>query len=327
MKETKKHLLLILLLVMSSVVFSQVTEGEKNLRVIDTDSFQGWKKGGTMGLNFAQTSLTNWASGGQNSFAINGLFSVFINYKSETTAWDNSLDLGYGLLKQGKNSDFMKTNDKFDFLSKYGKKAFDNFFYAAMLNFKTQMTEGKDYAKDTAKISNFLAPAYIITAIGMDYKPNSYFSAFMAPLTGKITLVNDQSLANAGAFGVDAAKYNNFGTLLEEGKKTKSEFGGYVRLIYSQNDFQNEFLKNISFTTKLDFFSNYLKNPKNIDVNWETQIALQVNKYIVVNLNTHLIYDDDIKIAVDKDGDGITDSHGPRVQFKEILGVGLTYIF
>ena len=325
--KTKRNLLFVLSLTLSSIMFGQVTEGEKNLRNLDTDSFQGWKKGGVMGLNLSQTSLTNWASGGQNSFAVNGLFSVFANYKNETTAWDNSLDLGYGLLKQGVNSDFMKTNDKFDFLSKYGRKAFDNVFYAAMLNFKTQMTEGKDYARDTAKISNFLAPAYIIGAIGMDYKPDNYFSVFLAPLTGKITLVNNKVLSNAGAFGVDPGTFDSFGTLIKEGKRSKSEFGGYIRVIYSRNDFKNEILKNVSFTTKLDFFSNYLKNPQNIDVNWETQLALQVNKFITVNLNTHLIYDDDIKIAVDNDGDGITDVSGPRVQFKEILGVGVTYTF
>lgn len=325
--KTKTILVIILLIGLNQINYGQVTEGETKLRSLDTDIIQGWKKGGVIGLSLAQTSLTNWASGGQNSFAVNGLFSVYANYKKDKTVWDNSLDMGYGLLKQGKNSDFMKTDDKFDLLSKYGRKAFDNFYYAALFNFKTQMTVGKDYAKDTAKISNFLAPAYIIGAIGMDYKPNSYFSAFVAPLTGKITIVNDQDLADAGAFGVEPATYDNMGNLLLKGEKSKSEFGGYIRLIYSKNDFKNEFLKNVSFTTKVDLFSNYLNNPQNIDVSWETLIAFQVNKYISVNLNTHLIYDDDINIAIDNNGDGLTDQSGPRVQFKEILGVGVTYKF
>jgi hypothetical protein len=325
--KTKILLLFFLVLGLVPMLWGQITDGEAKLRKQNTDTIQGWKKGGVVALNLAQTSLTNWAAGGQNSFAVNGLFNGFTNFKSEKAIWDNSLDLGYGLLKQGKNSDYMKTDDKFDFLSKYGRQAYKDFYYAALLNFKTQMSVGKDYAKDTAKISNFLAPAYIIGAIGMDYKPNSYLSAFIAPLTGKFTIVNDQELANVGAFGVSPATYDNLGNLLQKGEKLKSELGGYIRLIYSKNDFKNEILNGVSFTSKLDLFSNYLHNPQNIDISWETQIAFKVNKYITANINTHLLYDDDIAIAIDNNNDGITDRSGPRVQFKEILGVGFSYKF
>ena len=294
----------------------QITEAEKNLSTILADTTEGWRTGGIFNVSLAQTSLKNWAAGGQNSLSINELFSVFANLKKGKSRWDNSLDIGYGLLKQGKKSDFMKTDDKIDLLSKYGYEAFKNFYYALLFNFKTQMSPGYNYPNDSVKISNFFAPAYLLGAIGIDYKPNAYFSAFIAPLTGKFTFVTDQLLSDAGAFGV------------KPGKKIKSEFGGYLRVIYSKNDFKNEFLKNVSFTTKIDLFSNYLHNPQNIDINWETQIAMKVNKYLSINFNTQLIYDDDIKIKVDRNNDGILDLvPGSRVQFKEILGVGFTYKF
>jgi hypothetical protein len=57
----------ILFSIFSTVMVGQVTEGEKTLRTISTDTIQGWKKGGAMAVNLAQTSLTNWAAGGQNS--------------------------------------------------------------------------------------------------------------------------------------------------------------------------------------------------------------------------------------------------------------------
>jgi hypothetical protein len=290
---------------------SQVLDAEKTLKTQSTDTTKGWKKGGIVGLNLSQTSLTNWAAGGQNSLATNGLLSIFANFKKGKNAWDNSLDLGYGILKQQGAKFVKKTDDKIDLLSKYGREAFKNFYYAALLNFKTQMDVGYNYPTDTTriKISNRFAPAYIVGALGIDYKPNSYLSIFAAPLTGKVTIVTDQVLYDAGAFGVD------------KGKKTKSEFGGYMRMIYSKNDFKSEFMKNVSFTTKIDLFSNYLKDPQNIVVNWETQIALKINKYISVNLNTQLIYDDKIKIA---DKNNVSK---PRIQFKEILGVGFSYKF
>lgn len=292
------------------VTYGQVTEAEKTLRAVNADTLMGWKKGGVISANLAQTSLTNWAAGGQNSLAINSILSVFANYKMDKSVWDNSLNLGYGLLKQGKDADFRKTDDKIDFLSKYGREAFKNVYYAALLNFKTQMTPGYNYPDVTNKISDLFAPAYLLLAVGLDYKPDAYFSAFLAPLTGKFTFVTDQELSDAGAFGVTP------------GEKIKSELGGYLRVIYSKNDFKNEFLQNISFTTKIDLFSNYLNNPQNIDVNWETLIAMKVNKYISVSLNTHLIYDDDIKIISED-----SEIPGPRIQFKEIFGVGFSYNF
>ena len=214
--------------------------------------------------------------------------------------WDNSLDLGYGFLQQGNNKSFVKTDDRIDFVSKYGKKAFSNFYYTALLNFKTQFAPGYNYPNDSVKISNFLAPAYVLGAIGLNYMPDAYFNTFVAPFTGKMTIVNDNALSAAGAYGV------------EPGKKLLGEFGGCARIIYSSSDFKGEFLKNVAFTSKLDLFSNYLKNPQNIVVNWENQIVMKVNKYISVNLNTNLMYDAKIKI----------NGENAKVQFKEILGVG-----
>jgi hypothetical protein len=154
--------------------------------------------------------------------------------------------------------------------------------------------------------------------MGLDYKPNAYFSAFIAPLTGKFTFVTDDALSDAGAFGVTP------------GETIKSELGGYIRSIFTKNDFKGEFMKNISFTTKIDLFSNYLENPQNIDVNWETLLGMKVNNYITVSFNTLLIYDDNIKVAFDKNDNGEIEAGeavGSKVQFKEILGVGFSYKF
>lgn len=310
--RNKFYAIALLLLILSSLTFAQVTDGEKTLRTVIADTTEGWKKGGVITLNMAQTSLTNWAAGGQNSIAINGLLSTFANYKRGRTSWVNSLDIGYGVLKQGKSSS-QKTDDKFDFLSKYGYQAFDHIYYAALFNFKTQMAPGYKYPDVDNKISDLFAPAYMLVALGLDYKPNDHFSAFIAPLTGKITIVNDQVLSDAGAFGVTP------------GNKSLTEFGGYMRAIYTRNDFKSEFLKNVTFTTKIDLFSNYAEKPQNIVVNWETLIAFKVNKFLSANINTQLIYDDKIKVPVNRNG--VDRTIGSLVQFKEILGVGFSYNF
>lgn len=310
----------ILFSLLSAMAFGQVTEAEKNLRTVVPDTTQGWKIGGIFAVNLAQTSLTNWVSGGQNSVAVNGMFSIFANMINGKSRWDNSLDLGYGLLKQGKDAGFRKTDDKIDFLSKYGRQAFSNFYYAALLNFKTQMQPGYNYIDATTKenISDFFAPAYLLLALGLDYKPNAYFSAFISPLTAKFTFVTNAALSDAGAFGVNP------------GDKLKSEIGGYLRVIYTKDDFKGEFMKNVALTTKIDLFSNYADKPQNIDVNWENMIAMKVNKFISVNFNTQLIYDDNIKVPFDRNGDGTIAADEvvkSKIQFKEILGVGISYKF
>ena len=128
--RTKATALLLLLTAFFYTSLAQVTDAEGKLKAQSADTLKGWKKGGVIGFNLAQTSLINWAAGGEKSVAINGMFSVFANYKSEKSAWDNSLDLGYGVLNQGESDEFRKTDDKIDFLSKYGRKAYKNFYYA-----------------------------------------------------------------------------------------------------------------------------------------------------------------------------------------------------
>lgn len=289
---------------------AQVTEAENKIRTQSTDSIDGWEKGIATFINVSQTSLTNWSAGGENSLSINSLINAHANLKKGKSNWENSLDIGYGILKQGDNDGFIKTDDKIDMVSKFGYRAFGKWNYAALLSLKTQMTNGYNYPNDSIAISKFLAPGYILGAAGLDYKPNDYFTAFVAPITTKITLVNDQALADSGAFGVDP------------GKKSRIELGGYIRMA-----FQKELIENVNFGTKIDLFSNYLNNPQNIDINWETLLTLKANKYFSATLSTVLIYDDDIKFEEDTNNDGEIDSKGPRIQFKEILSLGITLKF
>ena len=303
-------------------VCAQVVDAEDKLRKKDIDTIVGWKKGGVFSFNFNQSSFTNWAAGGQNSIAGNGLVNLFANYKGESSTWDNTLDIGYGILKQNKNGAVVKVDDRIELNSKYGQQAHKSWYYAGLMNFRTHLTPCYDAPGSTTRISDLLAPAYLLAALGMDYKPNADLTVFLAPLTTKITYVNNQKLANAGAFGVEAAVLDTSGNVITPGENIRYELGGYLRAAYKK-----EVMKNVSLLTKVDLFSNYLNQPGNIDVNWEVLIAMKVNKYITATLNTQLIYDHDIIIGVDTNDDGVVDAFGPRTQFREIFGVGFSYKF
>ena len=270
----------------------------------EADTLKYWKTSGVFSLNAAQSSFTNWAAGGQQSVSLNGLVNLTANYKKNKSAWDNTFDFGYG--KQLGNTKWIKTDDKINISSKYGYEASKKWFYSALFSFKTQFDKGYNYPNDSAKISDFMSPAYLLLALGMDYKPNENLTVLITPLTMKSTIVNAPSLYERGAFGVDP------------GKKIRSELGAYLKAQYKKD----EIIKNVNFLTKLELFTNYLKNPQNIDVNWESLLVLKVNKFISATVTTNLVYDDDTKY-IDKDNM----ERGARVQFKEVIGVGLTYKF
>jgi len=267
------------------------------------DSIKYWKGGGMGSLMFSQLSLTNWAAGGENSVAFNSFFNLYANYKKEKRTWDNTFDLAYGIVKQNGIA-ARKADDRLELNSKFGQYAFKHWYYSGLLQIKSQMAPGFKYPNDSIRISNLFAPAYLSIALGMDFKPSSNFTLFISPLTGKSTFVFDTFLSNQGVFGVVA------------GKKFRGEFGGFVKMM-----FKKELMKNLSFQTKVDLFSNYLKEPEAIDVNWETLFGLKFGKYITANLSTLLIYDKDIMI---KNEQGV---ESDRVQLKELFGLGFSYKF
>jgi hypothetical protein len=272
----------------------------------DTTTVSGpWSFDGMTSLNFSQVSLTNWAQGGESSYAINGLAAFNYNYTGDRNSWANTIDIGYGIQKTGQE-EFQKTDDHLEVLSKYGRKASGNWLITGMLNFKTQFTEGYQQT-ETGKvvISDFLSPGYMLLSLGMEYKKDDSFFIVLSPVTGKITMVANDSLSNAGSFGV------------EPGEGMRTEFGGLVKV-----GLKKDIMKNVNLTSTLDLFSNYFKDPQNIDVSWKALINMKINEYLSANISTHLVYDDDIDWI---DPEGI--SQGPKVQFKEILGVGFSYKF
>ncbi|MFO7851194.1 MAG: DUF3078 domain-containing protein [Bacteroidota bacterium] len=272
----------------------------------DTAAVEGpWKYDGMASLNFSQVSLTNWAQGGESSYAINGLAVLNSNYTHKKNSWANTLDIGYGIQKIGED-DPKKTDDHLDLLSKYGRQVKGHWFLSSMLNFKTQFTEGYQQTETgRVVISDFLAPGYLLLSIGMEYKKDDSFFFSFSPVSAKMTIVIQDSLSNAGSFG------------LEAGKKTRSEFGGLVRL-----GINKDLMENVNLTSTLDLFSNYLDKPQNIDISWKALLNMKINEFLSANISTHLIYDDDIDWI---DSEGI--SRGPRIQFKEMLGIGFSYKF
>lgn len=161
----------------------------------------------------------------------------------------------------------------------------------------------------------------------MDYKTtDNSFSVFISPITSRTIIVNDQRLADAGAFGAEAATtevINGVSVQTKKGEKVNYQFGGYINVMFKKDVFTN-----VNVSSKLELFSNYLKDPQNIVVNWENIISLKVNKYISSNISTVMIYDHNIPVPVERQINGVKVAGvGPRLQFKEVFALGFSYKF
>lgn len=263
-----------------------------------------WKKGGLYGLNVSQASLNNWAAGGDEfSLSINSLLSLYAFYKKDKYRWDNTFDFNLGYIKTTSLGG-RKNDDRFDLLSKYGYALTSKLSLAGLLNLRSQIFKGYTFSNNIKTLSsNFMAPGYLLLGLGLDYKPTASLSIFVSPLTARWVIVRDTALSNKGLYGVTP------------GKRSNLEFGAFVTINYLK-----EISKNIMYKGRLDLFSNYRRNPQNIDLFMSNILNVKLSKVFSATWGVDLIYDDDVKLF------GPYQS-SPGLQVKSLVGIGLLVNF
>lgn len=273
-----------------------------------------WKTGVFTSLTVNQIALKNWAAGGKNSFTGTWLGNAYANYKSDKATWDNTLELGYGIMRY-KGEDYQKSEDKIHLSSVYGYDAArQKLFYSGLLDFKTQFGKGYKYDVDTTLVSRFMAPGYLNISLGMLYKPNDKLSIYLSPVAAKMTIVSDTVFSTT--YGVD------------EGENVRGEFGATAKITYNHPNI----VKNVDYYFRGDFFTNWKEHPEHIDVDIETGFNLKVNDWLTALVKVNLLFDDDIKYkeqytvtAEDGTTSVATRERGARLQCKELFGFGLSF--
>lgn len=314
--QTIMKKLLVTIVLMAFCIWAQaqdatVTELKKassaTIKKDEKDTSQHvWKTGGLFNLNINQGSLSNWSAGGDKfSFSLNAYLNLYAFYKKGKNSWDNSLDLAYGIVNTTSLGN-RKASDRIDLLSKYGYAIGKKWNASALFNLRTQFANGYAYTKtaagkDTASLtSKAFAPAYILTSLGFDYKPNNDLSFFISPITARWIVVGDKLLAPA--YGI------------EPGKTSRNEIGAFASTSYTKK-FNDKF----SFKSRLDLFSNYRKDPQNIDIFWTNVLSAKITKYINFSLNVDMIYDDNTA--------NVNPLKGPAPQWLQLMGIGFAYSF
>jgi hypothetical protein len=313
---------------------TNISDAQLNLKKVNTANLQdvnkvyikpiAWRVRSEANFVLNQAFMSNWVKGGENSLSTAMDISGFADYNNKQlkVISNNFIRLKYGLImSEGtgvrKNLDLLETN------SKINHKAFGKFDFSGILLFKTQISKGYSYVvpkgsdHDTAiLVSRFMNPAILTAGLGLDYKPNKTTSINFAPFSYKGTFVPDTSKIDQTKYGISADR------------RSLNEPGASLQ-------FTNEFnpFKTVTVTNRLQLFTNYINNPQNIDVDWEMILTLKLNWFTEVRLNTHMIYDDDIKtVKLDKEGSPVVGTDGipvknARLQFKELLGFSFVFRF
>jgi hypothetical protein len=262
---------------------------------------KNWIKGGLFNLNVSQSSLKDWAAGGD---AFSMALSLYTNghayYKKDRKTWDNNVDINIAYLNTT-SLGTRKSDDRFDFLSKYGYLLNKKVSASALFDLRTQFFDGYTYPDPKTPVfsSTSFSPGYVLLSPGFDYKPINGLSLFVSPVSSRWVIVTNKTLSDQGAYGVDT------------GKHYVSQIGAFGTII-----FNSKFTKNITYNARIDLFSNYQHNPQDVDVYMTNLFAAKFSKLFSVTWGLDMIYDDDTRIFG-------PNHNSPRLQVKSVVGIGI----
>lgn len=349
----RSFLLTTLLLTLFTSILSGQADNAKRLEAIKKASAinvdtTGWIQGGGIGMDIGQLVFVNPKLGsGENRFGLGGAISYFANLIEDRHYWSNSFSLNLALQKLGSgliriNSDektpFQKSIDELRINSKFGYGISKNskFNYAVDFSLLSQFTptynskiDGGNYLKnidilETSLAAKFFNPATIILGVGIDYKPTPSWSIYLSPMSYKGLIVADNDIAALGIHGNPWESPTDY-------KNTDNQMGGLLKIGYTGNLVPER----ISYTTRMGLYSNYLKKPQNIDLDWVNELGIQIYKGLQLSVLVNVFYDDDVKVQItdsnsvggikrDPDGNAIT---GKRISITEQMLLKYIYVF
>lgn len=308
-----------------------------------------WDIGGGAGIDFSQLAFLNPKVGaGESRIALGGNSSFYARYKEGRFSTDNSLAINFGVQRLGAPSNpFQKTVDELRLgLSVNQEVSSDNpWSYAADFIFVTQLTPtflgnvltDTSSPDQTSPIAQFFSPATLTLTPGIGYQPNKKFSFLLSPVSLKTIIVADDSIAQLGSVEDNVSLHGNPWRVNAAGEVTYEniflQLGAAFRARYTDKFFKDKDGKaRILLNSTLNLYSNYLKNPQNIDVEWITAVDLALFKGLALSFNTNISYDHDILVQVDRDGDPTTGANGyegtgRRVSVMQTFLLKYNYLF
>ena len=282
---------------------------------------------GAYGLSINQLALSNWAAGGESSWAGRAFTNFNLIYHIRTFEQKLTGNFAFGIARFADRR-IEKQDDKIDLTYSLTFDSKTQWNLSMVATFNTQFANGYKYPNNSTLISGFFAPAYLTVSAGYSYKSkDERFQIFMSPMAGKVTFVMNQELADKGSFGVKKGYYDQ-DSIWIPGEHIAPALGINVITNYKQ-----PIGKNITYTTLLNVFYNYAEHRDDdrlrLDVNWENNFNFSITKYLSTILFVHLKYDHNTTFPVYETIEGVETvvNNVPKLQFKESLGIAFIHRF
>lgn len=312
---------IVLIVPLNSLAFN--ADSDSSAATVDT--IKNWTFKSLSIVSVAQNAFVNWAAGGESSLSGKVGFEYDLKYNKGKFTFDQAANLVFGLVGYI-DKRVEKTNDKINVAVAFSHQISKNWSLTNLTTLKTQFANGYKYPNDSTIISTFFAPAYLTVSLGLNYKPNEKFQIFLSPVSGKMTFVVNDQLANKGAYGVKKAEIDSVGNIITPGNHFLGEVG--VGLVTS---YKAELMKNIKLNSALSLHNNYLdlevNNRWNIDVDFDTRVIFSINKIFSTVLYVHLKYDHNARFPNYETvgGEEVVVSESPKLQINESFGLGVSY--
>lgn len=284
-----------------------------------------WRYTNLGNLYLSQSAYSEyWKGGGFNNITVLGDFDWKAIYKKDKSNFTYNFNVQYGLMKRT-DQEWIKNRDKLEMSGNYSHQFSNQLFLSALANMRTFLSQSHKINKQGMKgnlSGRFFSPLTFDIGSGLNLKTlepregkekknkQNKLDIYYTPINSKITIAADSVLA---------AQYlpEKF-----QSQGYRIELGSLIKIVMT---FQ--LMKNITFQSKADFFTNHLDDFGNFDVIFENKLRMKVNKSISVDILSNLIYDEDILFdIIDEDGEP-TGRKGPRTQFSESINVGITHSF
>lgn len=293
--------------------------------LVDKKADHPWEFGAGFQVIINQSFSKNWVGASNPTIGGQILGNMYLRYQKDKLAWENILDLDYGMRvtfnpkpPKGAGTKIEKVSDNLDFKSKLGYKAGGFWYYGAMFTLNTQMTNGYDPDNDTLLTSSIMTPGYFTLSVGMDYK-RKMWSWYISPIGAKMISKANNRFLDEDKFGV------------LKGKKLYTAVGASTHIVFNA-----DIHPKIKLYTKLELFYDYLgeyKQLRNLDARWDMTWMFNLTDWLSLSLKFAMLYDYDIKFNVyDVEGNQLFDREGnarqtDHLQFQESFGLTLGYKF
>jgi len=328
-----------------TMTFAQTDEEKARLEELKkmnkTEDVEGWQRGGGIGMDLSQLMLINPKVGaGQNKIGFGGLANFFAKYKQGKVVWDNSGSLQYVIQRIGlptsQDNPFTKNLDDLRLASNYGYQLNEKLYASFDATFQSQISPTYpgnllSAIGDEEAISNLFSPAFLTLSPGIKYIWDDHLNFFFSPASAKIVMVMNDYIASIpgdvgagrGLYGTEQSAYGIDG-LASEFKKTDFQLGATLKANYNNKMWEDR----ITYASTLTLFSNYLREPQNIDVDWQNDFSWNIYKGLSLNLGINFFYDHDVLVQIsDSDSPVGVSGLGRRVSITEALLLKYNFVF